>query len=1067
MARTRAGSGQIQPNLKIQGDQGIIIPVGTTAQRNPSPEPGEVRFNTDLATFEGYTGQIWGGMGPFPFVKSEYFEGDGSTYSFALEQQISNPEDLTVLINGVQLRAGIDFQIVGLRNLVFQEDDGTINPPNPGAEISVRYFVPITSASVIANSISVEELAVVPGNAGQLLSIDANQDLVFTSIIPDSAVGVDQLIYTGNTGVDGQAVLKQGAGFTIGEVSSIAENSIGVRELNVSDGQVGQVLATDGQGNLTFITISGGGSGVGAVGSFFDLSGQIAYNQIPDDIIDIAKLDVTDGTAGQVLSTDGNGTLSFIDVASVTITGSNIGSGQGVFAQKNVNDLEFKSINVGSGLSIVSNDDTITITNSSPNIAQNTFNVITVAGQSSIAADSVSDTLTFVEGNNITITTDPTNDAITIEASGGGLTQNIWETIIADSGTTTANSTTDTLSILGGTDIETSIVNDELTINWTGTAGDPDQNVFVTFAGDVGSTTANTTTDQLNIVGGTDIGTSVSGDTLTINYTGSVVATNSFSTIAVSGQSNVTADTSTDTLTLVAGSNVTITTDPATDAITINAAAGSGGSGTVGLGTVNHLAYYPATGTTISDTGSDLQWDSGNSLLSVVGTVDATIVQGDTIQSTGTGVPTFTSGSDIVFDAASGVGNIDVGGSRIIDVGTPTANTDATSKSYVDTSITTAINNYTPTMSGIITDTRIVLTSTGGPNVNGDIRLETAADGNVIIQTNATANPLQNGVFSVEAGEIVLYSQNGDITLGSAVDANINMTAQGTGYFDIRSGSGNDTVIITTNPGHSGNPWGNGLVIDALNTRIGLVGRLSYNGLNGNGISTSVGVTGDQYGDIGMDENHIYFCTADYDGVTHIWNRLPWAQIGTSWTNTANAASVYQNLFVQVDGDTGTTTADSTADVLTIAGGTDISTAVSGDTVTINYTGTVNPPTLPAITQLAVTPNFSIAYRMDQYGTTDNPTVYAISGTTIAFDLTNVTPSHPFAIEDSGGTQYNDGLVHIAPDGTVSTGSNAQGKIEGVLYWKIPIGTTGNYFYQCTFHSAMRGTITIKDFATL
>ena len=944
MARTRAGSGQIQPNLKIQGDQGIIIPVGTTAQRNPSPEPGEVRFNTDLATFEGYTGQIWGGMGPFPFVKSEYFEGDGSTYSFALEQQISNPEDLTVLINGVQLRAGIDFQIVGLRNLVFQEDDGTINPPNPGAEISVRYFVPITSASVIANSISVEELAVVPGNAGQLLSIDANQDLVFTSIIPDSAVGVDQLIYTGNTGVDGQAVLKQGAGFTIGEVSSIAQNSIGVRELNVSDGQVGQVLATDGQGNLTFITISGGGSGVGAVGSFFDLSGQIAYNQIPDDIIDIAKLDVTDGTAGQVLSTDGNGTLSFIDVASVTITGSNIGSGQGVFAQKNVNDLEFKSINVGSGLSVVSNDDTITITNSSPNIAQNTFNVITVAGQSSIAADSVSDTLTFVEGNNITITTDPTNDAITIEASGGGLTQNIWETIIADSGTTTANSTTDTLSILGGTDIETSIVNDELTINWTGTAGDPDQNVFVTFAGDVGSTTANTTTDQLNIVGGTDIGTSVSGDTLTINYTGSVVATNSFSTIAVSGQSNVTADTSTDTLTLVAGSNVTITTDPATDAITINAAAGSGGSGTVGLGTVNHLAYYPATGTTISDTGSDLQWDSGNSLLSVVGTVDATIVQGDTIQSTGTGVPTFTSGSDIVFDAASGVGNIDVGGSKIIDVGTPTAATDAATKAYVDA--------ITP----------------GDPDQN---LFETIAADSGTTTANTTTDTL-----TIAGGTDISTSITGDT-----------LTVAFTGTIPTDVGDLTDT---------------------------------------GNLIPTDI----------------------------------------SDLTDTGGSLTA-QNLFASITADTGTTTADDAQDTLTVTGGTDITTAISGDTLTINYSGTVNPPTLPAITQLAVTPNFSIAYRMDQYGTTDNPTVYAISGTTIAFDLTAVTPSHPFAIEDSGGTQYNDGLVHIAPDGTVSTGSNAQGKIEGVLYWKIPIGTTGNYFYQCTFHSAMRGTITIKDFATL
>jgi hypothetical protein len=55
-------------------------------------------------------------------------------------------------------------------------------------------------------------------------------------------------------------------------------------------------------------------------------------------------------------------------------------------------------------------------------------------------------------------------------------------------------------------------------------------------------------------------------------------STNSFSTIAVSGQSNVVADSSTDTLTLVAGTNVTITTDASSDSITINS---SGGSGTV------------------------------------------------------------------------------------------------------------------------------------------------------------------------------------------------------------------------------------------------------------------------------------------------------------------------------------------------------------------------------------------------------------------------------------------------------------------------------------------------------
>ena len=55
---------------------------------------------------------------------------------------------------------------------------------------------------------------------------------------------------------------------------------------------------------------------------------------------------------------------------------------------------------------------------------------------------------------------------------------------------------------------------------------------------------------------------------------------NSFSTIAVSGQSNVVADSSTDTLTFVAGSNVTITTNASTDSITINAAGGGGGGTT-------------------------------------------------------------------------------------------------------------------------------------------------------------------------------------------------------------------------------------------------------------------------------------------------------------------------------------------------------------------------------------------------------------------------------------------------------------------------------------------------------
>ena len=53
-------------------------------------------------------------------------------------------------------------------------------------------------------------------------------------------------------------------------------------------------------------------------------------------------------------------------------------------------------------------------------------------------------------------------------------------------------------------------------------------------------------------------------------------ASDSFTTISVSGQTNVVADSSSDTLTLAAGNNMTITTDSSTDTITLAAAGGVG-----------------------------------------------------------------------------------------------------------------------------------------------------------------------------------------------------------------------------------------------------------------------------------------------------------------------------------------------------------------------------------------------------------------------------------------------------------------------------------------------------------
>jgi plastocyanin len=125
---------------------------------------------------------------------------------------------------------------------------------------------------------------------------------------------------------------------------------------------------------------------------------------------------------------------------------------------------------------------------------------------------------------------------------------------------------------------------------------------------------------------------------------------------------------------------------------------------------------------------------------------------------------------------------------------------------------------------------------------------------------------------------------------------------------------------------------------------------------------------------------------------------------------------------------------------------------------------TIDKIYLPAITRLEVSASGITAYLFDQYSG-NNPTIYAISGTTIAFDLTGST-SHPFLIRFSGAN-YNTGLVHVSTTGTVSTGSSAQAKTSGTLYWKIPAGISGTYGYLCQSHGGMIGTITIKDISAI
>ncbi len=188
---------------------------------------------------------------------------------------------------------------------------------------------------------------------------------------------------------------------------------------------------------------------------------------------------------------------------------------------------------------------------------------------------------------------------------------------------------------------------------------------------------------------------------------------NAFSNFAVTGQTTVAADTTTDTVNLVAGSGMTITTSG--DTITFASSGGGGGGGGIALtdlsivtGSANatpSLAYNDTTGVFTytppaidnfitadsateftNKTGSNSQWtndenyitsytetDTLDSVTDRGATTSNNVIVGDITANAyinaGTGSPTFTSASSITLTAPDGVIMTDGGSSVKVDDG--------------------------------------------------------------------------------------------------------------------------------------------------------------------------------------------------------------------------------------------------------------------------------------------------------------------------------------------------------------------------------------------------------------
>jgi plastocyanin len=317
---------------------------------------------------------------------------------------------------------------------------------------------------------------------------------------------------------------------------------------------------------------------------------------------------------------------------------------------------------------------------------------------------------------------------------------------------------------------------------------------------------------------------------------------------------------------------------------------------------------------------------------------------------------------------------------------------------------------------------------------DGDVTIVPNGTGDVRITTGSQTTIFDGATGNISVGSTISY-KNEYTALGNAPSA-----ASTPGYFFTVDGDDNPYVNMNITSGGIGD------------SRVKLL--TEYSGID---TLSDVDIT----------------TTAPTTDQVLKWN-------GTNFVPADDVAGAGQsNTFATISSDSGSTSANTVSDTLTIAGGTNITTAVVGDTVTVNFSGTLTT-TVSALTDTDVTgitqgdslywngtnwvvtrspmtwwelgadganhftingPGFSAA--------TSDPTLYVMRGMTYAFDNSSNGGSHPFRIQQSqglSGTAY-------------TTGQSGSGT--NVLYWTVPMDSPNTLYYQCTIHALMNGTINV------
>lgn len=624
--------------------------------------------------------------------------------------------------------------------------------------------------------------------------------------------------------------------------------------------------------------------------------------------------------------------------------------------------------------------------------SSNSFTTISVAGQSNVVADSTSDILSLVAGTGISITTNASTDAITINST------------VTDSNTTY------------GISAETGVAG--LSLRLTG---------------------SDASTDNVYLEAGNNI-TITRVDANTIRFSSS--ATADYADLANKPvlQFSIAGDDSTQQIVNL-GELIKFT--------------GAGGI-TV---TTNAEGYVTITGPTLAAVATTGDYSSLSGTPSIPAAYSATSINALLDVDTTTTPPT--AGQVLKWNGTNWV--------PAADATTGGAGTDADTLDGLDSTYFLNFNNLS-NKPNIFSTIAVAGQSNVVADSNTDTLTFTAGTG-ITLTTDASTDSItvsNTGVTSLLAGAgISLTASTGAVTIS-------NIAAQYSFYV-----AGDDSTQRVINSGETVKFLG----ASGITVTTDVEGQVTISGSSNNTFA-NIAVAGQNT--VSADSTSDTLTLVAGTGISLSTDS---ATDTVTITNSSPAAQAFGTVSIAGQNNV---VADSTSDTLTLVAGAGISlsTDASTDTVTITSTVSSGSATFSGTTDataVSLTIDKIYAQAMVRFDVTNltstgyyfapiyptgafdtNPVVYLISGTTVAFSL-NVA-GHPFLIQNDTGagySNYNTGLVHVSSNGTVSTGSNAQGKTTGTLYWHIPYNVTGTFRYLCSIHFNMTNTFNIRLINTI